>query len=247
MENLEQNQPTGEKAVPEPKPKSSPLFMILLSLLMFVLGGASVFAYFTFLKPEKVVPKPVVPPTSSPTSEASPAPTPSVEEQKPTEELPTETLRYQPNSSWSTFTDNVAGYSIQYPKGYKLGDGIREGENVYFLNCTAKDPRTGGELCLSGFGLQIYYDFNQGSRRTWLNQKFPVYKPYYQNYIIDGKKALVAIEGNPGGSSALFIAIPNGSTMVVYTKTFVAWDPDTGKLPDLTYDKQILQTFKFTE
>lgn len=186
----------------------------------------------------------IFPPPNSPTPSPTPSssPTPSKPKDQ-SDDLLTDRIRYQPNLSWQTYQDTKAGLTIQYPPYYKLREKV-EGDHADFLNCSGPD---GLGLCISGFSLQIYHDYNQGSRRAWLKSVYPpLYKPYFQNLIIDNKKALLAIEGNPGGSSALMVVIPKQKTMVMFSMSFVAWDPDTGKLPDLSFVKQILATFKFT-
>ena len=132
-------------------------------------------------------------------------------------DLPTETLVYKQQPDWQTYTDNVVGFSFQYPA-----------ENNKLAN-----------------SVQIYNDYDGSSRREWLKKKFSGYQPYYMNWVIDGANALVAIEGNTGGSSGLLIAIPKNKTMIVFSASFVAWDPQTDKLPDLSFYKQILSTFRF--
>lgn len=185
--------------------------------------------------------KPILTPvtTSRPTDS-----TKATDNTEQAEELKTETISYKPDSSWSTYTDKVAKFTIQYPPEHKVSDASKEGQEVYIWSCGFNDPNR-GKICSGGFSLRIYNDYDQGSRREWVSKKFAPYKPYYLNWIIDGKKALVMIEGNPGGSSSMLVAIPNGSQMVVYSKGFVSWDPDTNKLPDLTYQKNILSTFRF--
>lgn len=188
--------------------------------------------------------------TSSPTPQPTPqtqspisSPIPSELKESQPKELSTETISYQPQQSWSTYQDTQAGFVIQYPPYYELEERV-EGDHANFLNCSGKEGRG---FCTSGFRLMIYNNYYQNSRRAWLKSVYPaLYKPYFQNLIIDNKKALLAIEGNPGGSSALMVAIPKQTTMLIFSISFVAWDPDTGKLPDLSFVKQILATFKFT-
>jgi hypothetical protein len=163
------------------------------------------------------------------------------------DKLITEIIDYEAKPSWSTFTDAVVGYEVQYPLEHKLNDESKEGARAYFNNCGTENPETGEKICTAGFSIGSYDDYKGGSRMVWLNSKFSIFKPYYQNFVVDGRKALIAIEGNPGGSSSLFVAIPNGSRVVVLMTDFYAWDPNTGKLPDLSYIKDILSTFRFTD
>ena len=117
-----------------------------------------------------------VSPTSIETPTIHPSTTESLIPTSTTEDLPTETISYSPKTDWLTYTDNIAKFKIQYPPKHKLGDEITEGSNIYFLNCGGKDPKTGDELCLSGFSIDVYNDYTQGSRRIWLNSKIPFYK-----------------------------------------------------------------------
>lgn len=114
MENLEQNQPqpaaekpTAPEITSTPTPevtpqKSSILLPILLSLLMFLLGSALVFAYFVFLKPEKVAPQPVASPTPIPSPTPSPSPSPDI------------------TAGWEVYRNEEAEkkYSLRYPEDW---------------------------------------------------------------------------------------------------------------------------------
>ena len=181
------------------------------------------------------------------TSNEPPPPTSTPSANTPLENLQTEVIEYSPKASWPSYTDRIAGFVVQYPPNHKLAENVMEGQSVDFLKCDGKGPNTGKMVCLPAFSIDIYHDYDGGSRRVWLTSKVPFYRPYYQNFVINGAKALVAIEGNPGGSSWVSVAIPRGSTMVVVSETGLSWDPDTGRLPDLSYLKQILSTFKFLD
>lgn len=128
MENLEQKQPTQPQPaaepqatgaeplapetpeaapqpptplVPENKPKSPFFSSILLSLVMFVLGGGLVFGYFRFLKSEKVA---VSQPTVSPTPSLTPTPSPSPDV----------------TTDWKIYKNATYGYSLRYPKDWEI-------------------------------------------------------------------------------------------------------------------------------
>ena len=86
---------------PEVKPKKSNLSQILLSLLMFFLGGIIVFTFFKFLKKEKTVPQPVV----SPTPVSIPSPLPSLD----------------PTVNWQTYKNEEYQYEFNHPENWVLG------------------------------------------------------------------------------------------------------------------------------
>ena len=118
MENLEQNQPEQSVTQPQPtaggssssltpqpatqplapelKPKNPYLLPILLSLVILLLGGVLVFAYFIFLKPQKMVSQPTASPTVVPSPTSFPSPSPD------------------PTAGWETI-ENDNGYKISYP------------------------------------------------------------------------------------------------------------------------------------
>lgn len=125
MENIEQSQPVSEKpTAPEITNPSTPvvrlqkssiLLPILLSLLMFLLGGALVFAYFVFIKPAKVVPQPTV----SPSPFLSPAPTPSIEDQ---------------TADWKVYRNEDYWFEIKYPPELEIDfehRGFLSGSDYY--------------------------------------------------------------------------------------------------------------------
>jgi hypothetical protein len=134
--------------------------------------------------------------------------------------LQTETLSYTPQPLWSTYTDSVSGFSIQYPSDYIADDNNQEGKSAAFIYCP--EELKAQKKCVSRFTLSIHNNYEGGSRRVWLKENFDPYQPYYKNLIIGGQKALLAIEGNPGGSSSMMVAIPKGSTMITYSKSWVA-------------------------
>lgn len=177
-------------------------------------------------------------------------------------DLETVTIPYTPNPDWATYTDDVAGFSFQYrdtlaspnlvyPEGtyFKVVDPI-PGESLRIDNCgtPASGAFEGQEICPQVMSLTIADTYTGGSRRNWLTNVFlanrPLFSPYFMNFDVAGANALVAIEGNPGGSSALYIAIPKGNRMIVFIGSGV-WDPETGEIADLTFYKNLLSTFKF--
>jgi hypothetical protein len=161
-------------------------------------------------------------------------------------DLLSETINYSPKSDWQIFVDDLAGYEIQYAPTSKVheypGATIKR-ESLSIVACRFKDPK-GNDACLTDYSVRIFNNYTGGSRRVWFQENIDSYKPYFMNWMIDGKNALVAIDGNPGGSSSLNILIPHGNQMIVFMVSGVAWDPDTGKVPDLTYYKTVLSTFK---
>jgi len=242
------NPPVRPEMSPSP-PITFPTFKkiaLIGSLILFIIILSSIAAYLVIKSQSRSrilinSPLPSAQSSLSPLSTQS-SPQVSVESNN---SLPTNILTYTFHNDWQTYSDSIAGFSFQYPPRHKFAEIPIEGKSVYVLNCF--DSPQQKDLCTSAFTIDIYKDYNGGSRRQWLNEKFSVYKPYYMNWVIDRVSALVAIEGNPGGSSGLFIAIPKNKTMILFTASFVAWDPNTGKLPDLSYYNQILSTLKFLD
>jgi hypothetical protein len=105
-QNTSEVEGSTKVSTPEVKTKNPILLPILLSLVMFLLGGAVVFAYFVFLKPEKVVPQLAVSPSPSPVPISSPTPFPS-----PTPDV---------TIDWKTYTDVEERFSFRYPPTWEM-------------------------------------------------------------------------------------------------------------------------------
>lgn len=122
MENLEQSQPQPEakeptaSPVPQPvsqapaEPKPSMVLPIVLSLVMFVLGGALVFAYFSFVKPQKLMPQAT--PSPTPVSSPSPSPSPDV------------------TADWQVYRNEKYKFSIRYSKNWQADEKQIPGSDV---------------------------------------------------------------------------------------------------------------------
>ncbi|OGE64135.1 hypothetical protein A3J13_00025 [Candidatus Daviesbacteria bacterium RIFCSPLOWO2_02_FULL_36_8] len=115
-----------------------------------------------------------------------------------------------------------------------------EGQMVEFLNC-------GGGFCSGSTKITLYSDYNGGSRREWLNNKFDLstYDPYYGDLNVAGVNALVAATRDPGSNNTTFVVIPRGNKVYLYSAPGDAI-PSTQN-PDLSWTKEILSTFRFTQ
>jgi len=237
-----------EEEIPTPveeKKEKRWLKPFLFSILGIVLASCLVFAGYKIgqrqIYPElgegpTPTPMVVATLTPEPTATASPQPSPSP--------VSIEKIPYQPIASWQTYTDSQAEFSVQYPEKQKLGDSS-PGKSVYFLSCL-DDPQR-GEICLTGYQIFVYDDYDGGSRREWYTRKFnEPYRPFYQDVIVAGVKALIIMDGNTGGSTGSFVLIPRGNKIYFFSFPF-GWNPDTKEKSGLDFIKQILSTFRFLE
>ena len=96
-------------------------------------------------------------------------------------------------------------------------------------------------------GITVYKDYNGGSRREWLNNKFDLstYDPYYEDINVASTNALVIVTRDPGSNNTVFVVMPRGNKIYLYTAPGAAIPPT--QKPDLSQDKKILSTFQFTE
>lgn len=180
----------------------------------------------------------------------SPEPAPTIQEGErsaspaPTATGTIEKIVYKPISSWKTYKDTQAKFSIQYSEEEKIGDS-KPGQSVAFISCqTYPDKR---EVCLPSFNVSIHSDYSGGSRRQWFDKKFgkTLFNPYYEDVLVAGIKALIIMDGNTGGSTATFVLIPKGlKTMYLLDFPF-GWNPKTGDKSGLAVIKKILSTFAF--
>lgn len=208
---------------------------LLLALIIIPIGFS-----LTILLPRKLRLETTLTPTTTPTySSSSPLPEPPLPSPSPTPNI--EKIIYKPDSTWQTYTDTTARFSIQYPSNYKLNDVVT-GKSVNFLNC---GQSTAGPICTTGYSVNVFDDYDGGSRRAWLNRKQPGFliEPYFQDALVAGSKALIAMDGNTGGSTGSFILIPKGNRMYLFVFPF-GWNPETKEKSGLDFIKQILSTFR---
>lgn len=230
---------------PAPERPTKPwLKIILFSILGIVLAAGLVFAGYK-LGQRQIQPGPQPTPTSEVVITPAPEPTVAEVSQPSPSPVSIEKIPYKSISSWQTYTDSQANFSVQYPENYKLQNPI-PGKSVNFLSCLT-DPQR-GEICLSGYSITIYDDYDGGPRRAYFEKKRPNFlvEPYYQDVSVAGIKTLVIMDGNTGGSTGSFILIPKGNKMYFFDFPF-GWNPDTKEKPGLDFIKQVLSTFRFLE
>lgn len=96
-----------------PQPKSNKGLIIFLVILVLVLAGTTAyFAYKSMQTPStdnQQLPQPTTQPTIQPTS---PSPT----------QLPNSTPTTNPTSSWETYSNTQAGFSIKHPMGWRKAE-----------------------------------------------------------------------------------------------------------------------------
>lgn len=241
MENLPQSppqpetepQPISQPQVPEPKPKSSLLLPITLSLIMFVLGGALVFAWFTFLKPEKVVPQPIASPSA--VSTPKPSPTPAIP------------------ADWKTYKDATYSYSIKYPPTWivsRISEDPEEKERrVDFLSA----PIEVGKDFPIMVSITVYDNPSKLSATEWVEKQAKVVKTddpkrtiVLRNVSVAGMSA-VRVVGFPSQLGTMEVYLTKG----LYTYVFVLTPYDKTRneimLERIELFELILSTFRFLD
>lgn len=213
---------------------------------VFIFAGAVFSAYK--LGRRQVSPELVEGPTS--VAVATPTPKPTITEvpQPSPSPVKIEKIPYKSVASWQTYTDSRGGFSVQYPQSFKLG-GTEEINGVYFIYFWSCIERAEGEepLCMSGYNIQVHSDYDRGSRRVWLQKKYPsMGNLYIEEVEIQGIKSLIMMDGNIGGSTGSLVGIPRGSKMYVFGFPS-GWNPDTKEKPSLDFIKQVLSTFRFLD
>lgn len=148
-----------------------------------------------------------------------------------------EEIAYKPDSSWSTYIDNIAKFSIQYGPQQKVVDH-KEGKNVVFLTCSEDTDK--GQVCLSGFRIQVYNDYTGGSRREWLLKEFPSLKTYelsFEEVLVSGVKTLIVSANDPGSTSETYALMSKNNKM--YMLAYPGGSKSKNEV------KKVLSTFKF--
>ena len=218
-------------------------FKILGGLLGVLVFTGAVFGAYKFGQ-RQIQPAPQ--PTPTPEVVITPTPEPTVAEVSQPSPTPItiEKIPYKPISSWQTYTDSQAKFSVQYPPNYKIGASFL-GREVYFWSCV-NDPKR-GEVCLSGYTVRIFDDYDGGSRRAWAEKKFGgIANPYYEDVLVAGINALIVMESDPGSVSESWVLMPKANKMYVFGFPF-GWNHETGEKPDFDFIKQVLSTFRFLE
>lgn len=173
MENLEQNQPppaVGSSTSPsapqsatqplnkEPKLKNRFLLPIFLSLFTLLLGGGLVFAYFVFIKPEKIVPQPIVSSTPVPVTSPSSLPTPD------------------PTVDWEIYKNEEYGFEIKYPGDWSVNQDsqvFKEGKDIFAIWIWGATQKKDTELYDGAsftIGIPIKTEKNV---KTWVKEYYP--------------------------------------------------------------------------
>lgn len=232
----------------------APILIILsIVLLLGVAGGAYYlqskealphFGQSTVKTPTSVSQVPVstsqtsISPTQS-VAKTTISPTPTVINE--TADLKAEIIYFKQDPSLSTYTDNKAKFSVQYGANGKIASS-EEGKEVSFLSCI-KDPKlTNGkdELCLQGFSIQVYDDYNGGSRREWLlnkNSNLKTYELSYEDVVVSGVKTLIVSADDSGSLSWTYVLMPKNNKM------YQLFYPGGRNTRDNV--KGVLSTFKF--
>lgn len=155
-----------------------------------------------------------------------------------------EIIAFNPNPAWPTYTDTKAKFTVQYGPQGKISSS-EEGKEVTFLACTTDPKLTNGrdELCLQGFSIRIFDDYNGGSRREWLINKNPSINSYdlsFEEVVVSGVNSLMVFADDPASMSFAYVLMPKNNKMY---ELFYRGGKKSGDL----LKTQILSTFKFTQ
>jgi len=247
MEEINQSLPQIEPKTPSLKINKKPILHVFSGILLFLLlVSVGILTYrnhqltIELQDKQQTLPKATAFPGAAPTLA-----TPSLSTEPTQKQEEIEVIDYEPMSSWQTYTDSEANYSVQYPESFILG-GSNLGRNAYFNSCL--DDEKLGRICLTGFSIVVFDDYDGGSRRVWYEKEHPDFliDPYYEEVIVDEVKTLIIMDGNSGGSTGSSVLIPKGNNM--YEISFPSgWNPETGEKAGLEFFKQVLSTFKFLD
>lgn len=166
-------------------------------------------------------------------------------------------IAYKYEPTWETYTDEIAGFSMQYnlvPEGefqmhLKLESSIK-GEKAVIFSCNTptSGPMVGKEICLSGYTIEVKNNYSGGSRREWLRENYTkdlnCSDIYYANVNIAGTNAIMSTS-NCGSFGETYVAIPKGNKMIVYSFSGFSYDKKTEKFIIPDYYKNQIATFKF--
>lgn len=122
----------------ELKPSKSSISPLLLSLLMLILGGSMVFAYFKFLPPEKT--KPEVTPTTTPlVKQPTLIPSPATEKDE--------------TADWKTYKNEEAKtkYSLHYPSDWLISKTSQKSDAGETMENILTLTKNGNKIIISQF------------------------------------------------------------------------------------------------
>lgn len=185
----------------------------------------------------------------------TPTPAPETDMPEPTSGQLSKIIQYKNQPGWKTYSDKQARFSIQYDTTMKGIFGNRQdlgsyeyGKDVTILECYL--PRGANEenkLCKDLYKLEIFNNYENGSRRVWLTRNKPPATAcvrYYQDIVVMNKNALIATS-NCSSWGETYVMIPDGSEMILVTSNIYSRDDATGliKLPE--YIEKALTTFRY--
>ncbi len=246
---------------------------IILGIVIFFIGlGLGIFISLNYfqknspskktvsispsLKKEPTLPPPTQSPKENDTITSSPTSIPIT--QTKNESLPIIRIPYQPKTDWTTYKDDIAGFSFQYnniPTGeynsYQKINKYEFGKNVEVYSCfTPKaGPSANQDVCNHFYNLSVYNNYDGGSRRLWFMNNFKDMQncnmpKYYTDVYVDNIKGLLVTSecGSSWGNS--YFLFPKGKTMIVLNIYYFFVDEQKNiKIDESFY--RILSTFKF--
>lgn len=163
-------------------------------------------------------------------------------------------IKYAPKSSWQTYTDKVAGFSLQYntnpiqPYNLYQALGINiAGKNVSIMTCNTPlgGPNANKEICLEAYSVSIYDSYSGGSRHQWFTQNiqdYPACQRYYADLALASKNALL-VTSNCSSWGETYILVPGDSRMIVFLVKGYIRNDSTGKIVLPEWLKETLSTF----
>lgn len=167
-------------------------------------------------------------------------------------------IQYASKANWQTYTDEVSGFSIQFntnpvqPYNSHQSLGLQQqGKSVSVNGCNTppNGPTAGKEVCLEQYSIEIYNNYNGGSRREWFNQNFnndPNCQKYYSDLSLANRNAMI-ITSDCSSWGETSVLVPNGSQMIFFTTKGYSRNDSTGKIALSDWLQGALSTFKFTK
>ena len=163
-------------------------------------------------------------------------------------------VKYSPKPEWKTYTDKVAGFSIQYnpnPSGdynfRQLTNKQEEGKGVKIISCHTplSGPSAGKEVCNDQLTINVYTNYKGTPLKEW-HKNAGIAKDCKNSYaeiMLDDQKGLLLTNNDCNSWGESFVLIPNNDKVIVLHYLEYSLDEKNGKITIGDSNKELLSTF----